>query len=56
MAKKTKKKSKSGQVPEGDTRLSVNINKKLHKKLKMAAVQRETTVGEILEELVKKHL
>jgi len=34
MAKKTKQK---GNVPEGDTRLAVNVDKKLHKKLKMAA-------------------
>ena len=53
MAKKTKKK---GNVPEGDARLAVNIDKRLHKKLKHAAVDRETTIGELLEELIKKHL
>jgi len=53
MAKKTKKK---GNVPEGDVRLAININKKLHKKLKLESVKRETTIGELLEELIKKHL
>ena len=53
MAKKTKKK---GNVPEGDVRLAVNINKKLHKKLKLAAVMRETTIGDLVEDLIKKHV
>ena len=53
MAKKTKKK---GNIPEGDVRLAVNIDKKLHKKLKHAAVDRETTIGELVEALIKKHL
>ena len=53
MAKKTKKK---GNVPEGDARLAVNIDKRLHKKLKLEAVKRETTIGELLEGLIKKHL
>jgi ParG protein len=53
MAKKTTKK---GNVPEGDVRLAVNMDKKLHKKLKLASVMRETTIGDLLEELVKKHL
>jgi len=50
------KKKKTGNVPEGDRRLAVNLDKKLHKKLKLAAVQRETTLGEIIEQLTKKHL
>ncbi len=53
MAKKTKKK---GNIPEGDVRLAVNMDRKLHKKLKLAAVMRETTIGELLEDLIKKHL
>jgi hypothetical protein len=28
----------------------------VHKKLKLAAVQRETTIGELLEQLIKMHL
>ena len=55
-AKKTKKKNVSGQVPEGDVRLTANIRKDLHKKLRHTAIDRETTVGDILEELITKHL
>jgi hypothetical protein len=51
--KKTKKK---GNVPEGDVRLAVNMDKSLHRRLKLEAVKRETTIGDLLEELVKKHL
>ena len=54
--KKTKKKSKSGQVPEGDVRLVANIRKDLHKRLKHAAVDEETTIGELLEKVLDKHL
>ena len=53
MAKKTKKK---GNVPEGDVRLAVNMDRKLHKRLKLAAVMRDTTIGDLLEDLIKKHL
>ena len=43
-------------MPEGDVRLAVNIDQKLHKKLKHAAVDKETTIGELVEGLIKKHL
>jgi hypothetical protein len=46
----------SGQVPEGDVRLTANIRDDLHLKLKIAAARRRTTIGELLEELVEKHL
>jgi len=48
--------SKSGQVPTGDVRLTANIRQDLHKKLKHAAVDLDTTVGELLEGLIDKHL
>jgi len=48
--------SKSGQVPVGDTRLTANIRVDLHQKLKHAAVDQRTTVGELLESLIDKHL
>jgi len=53
MVKKTKKGS---NIPEGDVRLSINIDKKLHKRLKLESVKRDSTIGELLEELIKKHL
>ena len=56
MAKKTKKKGKSGLVPEGDTRLAANIRKDLHKRLKHAAIDKEVTIGELIESLIEKHL
>jgi len=50
------KKKKRGNIPEGDIRLAANINRKLHKRLKLAAVQRETTIGQLIEQFIKKHL
>jgi hypothetical protein len=55
-AKKTIKFPVSGQVPEGDVRLTANIRDDLHLKLKIAAARRRTTIGELLEELVEKYL
>jgi hypothetical protein len=46
----------SGQVPEGDVRLTANIRDDLHLKLKISAARRRTTIGELLEELVEKYL
>lgn len=56
MAKVTKKNPRTGHVPDGDARLTVNIRKDLHKKLKHSAVDRETTVGEIIEQLIDKYI
>ena len=53
MVKKTRKGS---NVPEGDVRLSINIDKRLHKRLKLESVKRDTTIGELIEGLVKKNL
>ena len=46
----------SGQVPEGDVRLTANIRQDLHLKLKIAAARRRSTIGELLEEMVEKYL
>jgi hypothetical protein len=46
----------SGQVPEGDVRLTANIREDLHLKLKIAAARRRTTIGELLEELLEKYI
>lgn len=53
MVKKTKKVS---NIPEGDVKLVVNIDKKLHKKIKLEAVKRDTTIGELIEEMIGKYL
>ena len=47
---------RSGQVPAGDVRLTVNIRQDLHLKLKIAAAERRTTIGQLIEEWVEKHL
>lgn len=49
-------KAVSGLVPDGDVRLTSNIRQDLHLKLKIAAAERRTTIGEIIEELVKRYL
>jgi len=54
--KGTMKSPLSGQVPEGDVRLTANIRDDLHLKLKIAAARRRTTIGELIEELVEKYL
>jgi hypothetical protein len=46
----------SGQVPEGDVRLTANIREDLHLKLKITAARRRTTIGELIEELVEEYL
>jgi hypothetical protein len=46
----------SGQIPEGDVRLTANIRKDLHLKLKIEAAIRGTTIGEIIEGLIESHL
>lgn len=48
-----KPESKSGKVPQGDVRLTANIRKDLHMKLKIAAVMRSTTIGALIEEMVE---
>ncbi len=40
------------QVPEGITRLTFNLDKKLHKKLKQAALDEDRTVTSLLIELI----
>lgn len=43
-------------APVGDKRLTINIKQELHKQLKIAAIENGITVGEIIEQLVEKHL
>jgi hypothetical protein len=46
----------SGQVPEGDVRLTANIRSDLHMRLKIRAARERTTIGEMLEQLIEKHI
>ncbi len=43
-------------APKGDKRLTINLRKDLHKKLKIVAIEKGITVGEIIEHLVEEHL
>lgn len=43
-------------APEGDKRLTINLNAELHKKLKIAAIEQGVTAGEIIERLLKDHI
>ena len=43
-------------APEGYKRLTVNIREDLHKKLKLAAIEQGTTVGDMLSKLAEQHL
>ncbi len=42
--------------PALSSRLSVTIHKELHQRLKSAAVERKTSVGELLDQLLRDHL
>ena len=44
---------KSGLVPAGDVRLTVNIRDDVHQTLKIRAVQERTTVGDLIEQWVE---
>lgn len=52
----TGSKSLSGLVPSGDVRLTANIRGDLHLKLKIAAANRRTTIGELIEDLIHQHI
>jgi len=53
--RKTAKK-RSVRAPAGDRRLNINIQEDAYKLLKMVAIQKDLTAGEIVENLVLKHL
>jgi hypothetical protein len=48
--------AKPGQVPEGYTRLTFNLEKTLHKELKKAAVDDERSVTDVLVDLIRKYV
>lgn len=52
-AAKTTASQKSGQIPDGDVRLTANIRGDLHLKLKILAAERRTTVGELIEKWIE---
>jgi hypothetical protein len=42
--------------PAGSTRLTVNVRKDLHTRLKVASARQNETIGLILEQLIEKHV
>lgn len=52
-AVKPARKTSGGLVPDGDIRLTANIKKEHHKRLKIAAIERGLTVGELIEQMVE---
>ncbi len=54
--KKPKPTGTSGQVPDGDVRLTANIRQSLHLRLKIEAAHRRITIGELVEELIQKNI
>ena len=59
-AQKAAKASKEGRrvffAPAGHRRLTINLPDEVHKKLRLLAVEKDSTVTELLVELVGKHL
>jgi len=43
-------------APEDDVRLTANIKKELHLKLKIYAANERTTAGEVIEMLIERYL
>lgn len=43
-------------APEGYRRLTINLSMDLHKRLKLAAIERDTTATKIIEDLLEKNL
>ena len=46
----------SNLPPEGDVRLSLNIRKEIHQKLKVASVMVSKPMGDLIEQLIKHEL
>lgn len=51
-----KGKSKSGQIPDGDVRLTANIREELHTRLKIEAAKRRVYIGDLVEELIETNI
>ena len=43
-------------APEGHRRLTINVTHEMHKKLRLMAVEQDTTITDILTKLVTKEL
>jgi hypothetical protein len=52
-AGKSNSEKQSGQVPAGDVRVTANIRKDLHLKLKIRAAEERTTISELIERWIE---
>jgi len=48
----TGRKLKSGQIPDGDVRLTANIRQDLHFRVKVEAARRRISIGELIERMI----
>lgn len=48
--------NKSGSVPTGDVRLTLNVRNEIHQKLKVASAMTRTTMGQLVEQLIAEKL
>ena len=48
--------AKSGNVPAGDVRLTLNVRAEIHQKLKVASAITRITMGQLVEKLIKDKL
>ena len=48
-----KDRSRIGEVPNGDIRMTANVRADLHLKLKIRAAEHRTTIGELIEEWIE---
>jgi len=46
------KQTTGNKVPLGDVRLTVNVSKAHHRKVKLAALRSNTTMGDLIERLI----
>lgn len=44
---------KSGQVPSGDKRFTMNMNKELHFMLKVTAAKLDMSMGDLVEKMLR---
>ena len=48
-------KLEGNKVPTGDIRMTANVSIQHHRKIKAAAANQGTTIGELIEQMIDKH-
>jgi predicted HicB family RNase H-like nuclease len=43
-------------VPQGDVRLNANVRRELHTRIKIEAARQGKSIGELIEQLIDKHI